>query len=389
MSETSSAGPGRPVRPAVTELRLAAFKSHRGVRLRLGPLTVLVGGSGVGKTNALEGLALLGALAGGAPLAEAFGAVRGGAAGCVPLGPGHGRAAGLLRLGCTVDGPVGPVSLDVAVRAGPQGPRVAGERLTRAGVTLLETALRDPARRRVQAAWHTGGRCGVTRAALPDDRLGSALLPLRVAGRTEGQRLVLAAAEQLLVGLRAVFPVDPDPGSMRGWVDAGEGRLHASARNLSAVVRRTEAECRVRHRLLGEALRAVCPYEVAGVRAVPGPAGTVMAAVDRAGLGPVPAALLGGGELRALALALVLLTGPGVLAVDAAEVPDALQLLTVAADDLDRGLDRPQLRELLALAARMCERGHVRLLATAHTREWVADVAGVSAVPLGRAPLAG
>jgi hypothetical protein len=73
---------------------------------------------------------------------------------------------------------------------------------------------------------------------------------------------------------------------------------------------------------------------------------------------------LGDGELRYLALALVLLTGPGVLEVDpVAEVPAACQTLTVLADGLDRCLDGRQTRELLALAGRVCADGHLRLVA--------------------------
>lgn len=75
-------------------------------------------------------------------------------------------------------------------------------------------------------------------------------------------------------------------------------------------------------------------------------------------------ARLGTGELRFLALALVLLTGPGVLDVDpAAELLSARQSLTVLADGLDRGLDRGQSAELLRLALLSCGRGHIRLVA--------------------------
>jgi hypothetical protein len=365
-------------RPAVTEVRLSAFKSFRGARLPLSALTVLAGPSGTGKSNALEALAALGRLGGGETVTAALDAVRGGAAACVPLGtPADRQGRRGIRLGCTVEGRLGAVRLDVAVQIEPE-PRIVGERLTAAGKVLLETALRDPRRRTVQAAWHTAGAVPVTRAPLPDDRLASALLPLRVAGTTDGQRLVLAAAEQLVVGLRSVFCVAPEPREMRGWVHTTDGLLEGGARNVSAVVARTETECRIRHGLLGGAMRALCPYPVEAVTVVPGKEGTVMAALDRGPLGLMPAAVMGEGELRSLALALVLLTGPGILAMDAAEVPDALRLLTVVAHDVDRGLDRRQTRELLGLAARMCERGHVRVVATAHAREWAMDLPGVT-----------
>ncbi|MGW0374992.1 ATP-binding protein, partial [Streptomyces coeruleorubidus] len=179
------------VRPRITELRLSAFAGHRRAALPLGPLTLLAGPSGCGKSSALRAYEALARLGGGAALGEAFPDP----VACVPerARPDAQRRRG-FRIGCTADGPAGPVRLDVAVQAEPRL-RVVGERLTAGGLVLLETALRDPGRRAVQAAWHTAGPAPVPHGPLPDDRLGTALLPLRVAGRTPGQRRVLAAAE--------------------------------------------------------------------------------------------------------------------------------------------------------------------------------------------------
>ncbi|GGX50077.1 biotin transporter BioY [Streptomyces noursei] len=448
-------------RPAVIELRLSAFKSHRGTTLPLGPLTLLSGDSGSGKSSVLQAYEILARLGSGDPLERAVGVVAGGASACVPAGArpdDQGRRG--FRLGCTVDGPVGPVHLDLAVQAEPEL-RIVGERLTGRGETLLTTALTDPARPAVQAAWHTAGATPVTRAPLPDDRLATSLLPLRVAGKTEGQRLVLAAAEQVVVALRSAFVCDPRPEAMRGQSTVGgapdggtsgtggagrgagtraggrgggsgrpgkgggsggtggttgtrgrkgarngggasgwsedeerdEGRLRSSCDNLSAVLERTSRECSRRHAVLVAAVREACSGPVDGLRAVPRQPDAATAAdavatgeadgaavlgrqatpdprdlrtvLDRGALGEMPVEQLGDGELRFLALALVLLTGPGVLAMDpAGEIPSALQQMTVMADGMDRCMDRRQVRELVSLAVRMAERGHVRLLGT-------------------------
>jgi hypothetical protein len=381
-------------RPVVTELRLSAFKSHRGATFTFGPMSLLTGGSGTGKSSVLEGLAALGRLACGDSLHEVFDSqVRGGAAACVPQGArrdAQGRRG--FRIGCTVTGPIGPVRLDVAVQAEPTL-RIVGERLSGAGETLLSTALRDPARPTVQAAWHTAGVVPVTRAPLPDDLLATALLPLRVAGRTDGQRLVLAAAEQAVVALRGVFPVAPHPELMRRPVPLGDGRLRTACDNLSAVLARTEGECGTRHGMLVHAVRAVCSGPVEGLTTVPSvlpaakgrpPVEAVIAAVDRGPLGMLPVDRLGDGELRFLALALVLLTGPGVLDVDTStELLPAGQVLTVLADGLDQGLDRRQVRELLRLAGLAATRGHIRLLATAQDQDCVSGMGGVAVTELG------
>ncbi|MFC9293509.1 ATP-binding protein [Streptomyces sp. NPDC057011] len=389
----AQAGPGRPAdsagparrtrhRPVVTELRLSAFGPHRGAAFRLGEVTLFAGPSGSGKSQALAAYEALAVLGSGATLERAFPdpGLR------VPelAVPDAGRRRG-FRIGCTVDGPAGPVRLDLAVQAEP-ALRIVGERLSQDGQVLLTTALRDPARPSVQAAWLTGGATGVTRAPLPDDRLGTALLPLRVAGATPGQRQVLAAAEQVVVALRSVFPCDPDPERMRRPVPPGEGRLRGDCANLADVLRRTRHECGTRHGLLAAAARTGCagPVTALEVRAPAG--GPVTAVLERGPARPATElARLGAGELRFLALALVLLTGPGVLAMDpAAELLSAQQALTVLADGLDRGLDRRQGAELLRLAQLAGAHGHIRLVAA--VGEDLADLArglpGVTVVDL-------
>ncbi|GAA0311852.1 ATP-binding protein [Streptomyces polychromogenes] len=388
-------------------MRLAAFGPHRKAVLPLGPVTLLTGPSGSGKSQALDAYGALARLAAGSALDEVFPD----AAARVPewAVPDAGGRRG-FRIGCTVDGPVGPLRLDLAVQAEPSL-RIAGERLSLRGEVLLATALRDPRRRSVQAAWLTGGAVGMTRAPLPDDRLGTALLPLRVAGATAGQRLVLAAAEQVVVALRSVFPCNPRPGRMRAPVPPGEGRLRADCGNLADVLRRTRHECGTRHALLARAARTGCAGPVTGleVRGGSGFGGDGFSGDGRGGAvrggdggggdgGPVAAVLergagrpatefarLGDGELRFLALALVLLTGPGVLDVDpAAELLSARQALTVLADGLDRGLDRRQGAELLRLALLSGERGHIRLVAGVgeDTAGTARGIPGVSVVDL-------
>lgn len=365
-------------RPAVTQLRISAYKSHRHARFRLGPLTLFAGGSGTGKSSALEAYQALARLSAGDELADVFTDP----VSCVPeraLPDPQWRRG--FRLGCTVDGPVGRVRLDVAIQVEPEL-RVAGERLSVDGRSLFTTAQRDPGRRTVQAAWHTAGAVPVTRAPLPDDRLGTALLPLRVAGKTAGQRLVLDATEQVLVALRATFACDPRPELMRGPVRRGPGLLRSDCRNLADVLLRTSGECRTRHAALVTAARAGCVGPVEEVVAREAESGMVSAVLDRGRLPATPVGRLGDGELRFVALALVLLTGPGVLSVEpVAEVPTARQRLTVLADDVDRSLDGRQLTHLTELAVRMCRRGHIRMLATVRDGRLVGEVEGVSVVP--------
>lgn len=379
----------RPARPVVTELRLSAFAAHRGAVHPLGPVTLFAGPSGSGKSTVLRAYEALARLGSGDDLALAFPD----AVGCVPeraRPDAQGRRG--FRIGCTVDGPCGPVRLDVAVQAEPRL-RIVGERLTLPGRTLLTTALRDPGRSTVQAEWHTAGATPVTRAPLPDDLLGTALLPLRVAGKTQGQLEVLAAAEQVVVAMRSVFACDPRPYRMRAPVPTGEGRLRRGCDNLAEVLHRTSNDCPRRHARLASVAGAGCAGPVTGLGVEELPDATVRAVLERAARGAsgpgataaTPLGRLGDGELRYLALALVLLTGPGVLAMDQLdEVPSAMRALTVLADGLDRGLDARQFRALLDLAATICADGHIRLVGAVGqaAAEDAREVRGVSVVDL-------
>lgn len=372
-------GQGADTRPAVTELRLSAFRSHRAAAFPLGPMTLFAGPSGSGKSNALQACEALSLLGAGHDLAEAFPEP----VECVPeraQADRQGRRG--FRIGCTVDGPAGPVRLDLAVQAQPRL-RVVGERLTLGGRTLLATALRDPARTVVEAAWHTAGAAGVTRGPLPDDRLGTPLLPLRVAGSTPAQLRVLAAAEQVVLALRSVFACDPRPERMRAPVPAGPGRLRRGCDNLAEVLHRTRRECARRHARLTAAARVGCAGAVHDLAVEELANGRVRALLARGGSDATPLGRLGEGELRYLGLALVLLTGPGVLAMDqVAEVPPAYQSLTVLADGFDRSLDPEQTRRLVALGAEMCARGHIRLVGTVADASSAHGIPGVTVVDL-------
>ncbi|MER8067577.1 ATP-binding protein [Streptomyces sp. NPDC094034] len=373
-------------RPTLTELRLSAFTSHRGAAFPLSPMTLFTGASGSGKSTALRAYESLARLGAGALLADVFPDP----VACVPeraVPDAQGRRG--FRIGCTVDGPVGPVRLDLAVQAEPEL-RIVGERLTGRGQTLLTTALRDPGRPTVQAAWHTAGAVPVTRAPLPDDRLGTALLPLRVGGRTEGESLVLAAAEQTVLALRSVFVCDPQPQLMRYPVAAGQGRLRRGCENLAAVLDRTldrsRDGCARRRARLAAAARAGCAGPVTELAVEQLADGTVRALLARDASGAraaTPVGRLGEGELRYLALALVLVTGPGVLAGDQTpEVPTALRSLTVLADGFDRSLDRRQARELLSLASAVCAEGRITLVGAVSDASCARGVAGVTVVDL-------
>ncbi|MGW1177262.1 AAA family ATPase [Kitasatospora sp. NPDC002543] len=384
------APPDRPPvpRPTLEELRLTSFKSYRRAVLPLAPLTVLHGPAGVGKSNALDALAVLSRLALGEEIADSLdglpgrtgqlaGPVRGGLDGCVP----HGRDA--IILGCTVRSPHGLIRLDVVIRT--DGPvRIARESLTLDGRTLMDTGEQDVRNRRVNVCWHNDTRQGDIRAPFPSGTMITAQLPLRVAGSSAGECLVLAATEDLLTALREVFPLNPVPALMRGWARADpQARLRSNAANISAVVARLSNECQRRYGQLLRAVQAAAPHpllglalaerESAGVR-------RVLAVFDEGVLGRTGADQASDGMLRHLAFAAVLLTGAGVLDLDvAAEVPWAHRQLTVLAEDLGAGLSAEQTVMLLRLARDMAERSQLRVVAALQEPAAGREVLGGSA----------
>ncbi|WP_354640440.1 AAA family ATPase [Kitasatospora camelliae] len=389
---------GPRLRPAVEELRLTSFKSFRRAALPLSPLTVLHGPSGVGKSNALDALAVLSRLAlgeeiqtsldGTASLTGPLAApVRGGLLGCVP----HGRNA--IILGCTVRSCAGPIRLEVVIRT--DGPvRIAREWLTLDGETLVETGEQDPARGRINVTWHNDTRQGDIRAPMPSSSLITAQLPLRVAGSSPGERKVLAAAEQMLTALREVFPLHPVPAAMRGWSRADpQARLLSTATNISAVLARLKQGCTRRYGRLLKAVQAAAPHPLLGLdvaRRGSGPEERLLAVFDEGVLGRTGADQASDGMLRLLAFAAVLLTGAGVLDVDpAAEVPPAHRQLTVLAEDLGAGLGREQTASLLRVAEEVCAKGDIRLLGALQEPAAAREVPGVELVECRRDPATG
>ncbi|MFD9126317.1 AAA family ATPase [Kitasatospora sp. NPDC059571] len=387
-----------PRRPAVEELRLTSFKSYRRTTLPLSALTVLHGPSGVGKSNALDALAVLSRLAIGEEIRPSLdgiggttgplaGPVRGGLLGCVP----HGRNA--IILGCTVRSCDGPIRLELVVRTDDRV-RVARERLTLDGRTLVETGEQDVRNGRVNVTWHNDTRQGDIRAPFPSDSLITAQIPLRVAGSSPGERTVLAAAEQLLTALREVFPLHPVPAAMRSWTrPEPQARLVGTASNISAVLARLEGECSRRYGRLLKAVQAAAPHPLLGLdvaRRGSDAQERLMAVFDEGVLGRTGADQASDGMLRLLAFAAVLLTGAGVLDVDAAaEVPPAHRQLTVLAEDIGAGLGAEQTASLLRVARDVCAKEDVRLLAALQDPGPARETDGVRLVECRRDPASG
>ena len=88
--------------PALSSVRLGAFKSYHAQELNLGPLTLIVGRNASGKSNALDALSLLALLADERDVSDLergdqeVAGIRGGLSGAAPFGEER------VRVGCTI-----------------------------------------------------------------------------------------------------------------------------------------------------------------------------------------------------------------------------------------------------------------------------------------------
>ncbi len=272
--------------------------------------------------------------------------------------------------------------------------RVAREWLTCDGRTLVETGEQDVAHGKVNVTWHNDTRQGDIRAPFPSNTLITTQIPLRVAGSSPGERMVLAASEHLLTALREVFPLHPVPALMRDWAKPDpDARLLGSAANISAVLARLKSDCTRRYGRLLKAVQAAAPHPLLGLdvaRCGPEAQERLLAVFDEGVLGRTGADQASDGMLRLLAFAAVLLTGAGVLDVDpAGDIPSAHRQLTVLAEDLGAGLGAEQTASLLRVAREVCEREDVRLLGALQEAAAAREVGGVDLIECRRDPATG
>lgn len=359
----------------ITELRLGDFKSFSDVTVPLEPLTVLIGRNGSGKSNALDALEVLSRLARGEEVRDALEgnrrdaeAVRGGPEGCAP----HGLDS--FRIGVTVETEASrKITLDVTVAVRPQV-QVIGEQLC-AHVTggqwrtLVLTESPQPDRADLDAVVWNGSRGRNPHVTFRSSHLLSAQLPLRLPGKTAGERELLRIAESALAAIGGVFHLDPVPHLMRQYVGEQDVVLRRTAENLSAAVARIKHDDKDKFNRLVEVVAALPEYEVRTLDIGRGGFGDVMLAMkERKGRSSVtvPARQMSDGMLRMLAIATALLTGGGGLAVDTSATARTRALMLVI-EELENGLHPSQADQLLRLVKEASNDQDSQVVLTTHS----------------------
>ncbi|MPY92867.1 MAG: AAA family ATPase [Acidimicrobiia bacterium] len=357
----------------IEEIRLTRFKTFRGAVLPLGPLTLLVGRNGSGKSNALDGLAVLSRLAGGVDVRDALDGrdgpqIRGGALGAPPFGESS------FALGVTVRTGAGLVGLDVTIETAPHV-QVVAETLWRTGpggerLVLFET---DPPRgdsADIDARWDESGGGEPDRVvSFRANRLLASQVLARLPSTTTGRTAHLAAA-QVLAALGSVFVLDPVPHQMRQYVPRRDRVLRRNADNVSAAVAGLLEDPATRSRLV-EALNTLNEQDVVDIGVSASQLDDVMlTVVERAGphTQELSARLASDGTLRFLAVLAALLEAPsseGTLEAMASD--DAVGQTTLVIEELENGLHASQAAAVVGLIREEVHARRIRTLATIHS----------------------
>lgn len=359
----------------LTELRLVEFKSVRNAKISVRPLTLIVGRNGSGKSNVIDALAVLAALASGSDLREALDGgrdgpvVRGGSEGCAPLG------ASTFSLGCSASIDDETYRLDVVVQVAPSL-QIVSERLwttrksgSRRGeaLELLKSDPPSPHSGDITARWESGKRGVNPPVVMRANQLLTSQVAARVPATSQAGRRVHQVAEAMLAAISGVFILDPVPHQMREYVAEKDSHLRRTADNLSATLVRLAADPAVSNTLL-EMTKSLSEAQISSLTSVSSELGDVMVTIEEMIGGDrkqVPARLMSDGTLRFLAIAAAMLDAPEPSSLSYSDTPAGGRVLVV--EELENGLHPSQASLLLQRLKTASLERRVRTVATTHS----------------------
>lgn len=344
----------------------------RQTEIPLGPLTLLVGRNGSGKSNILDALAVLSALASGATLRDALDGgrsgplIRGGSEGCAPIGSDS------FAVGCSVVINRVPYHLDLKISVRPSV-QILSERLwtTRRGGSrhgesqdLLKTDAPRADSGDIVARWDNRKQGRNPQITFRASQLLTAQVATRVPTTSKAGRDVRTIAEEVIEALSSMFILDPVPHQMREYHPEKDVRLRRNAENLSPVLANLLKDDATRSVLLNM-IRSLSEAQVSEMNAVASELGDVMITIQEQ-IGPTdqqtPARLMSDGTLRFLAIAAALLD----LSQQEGDSQESGGGRMLVVEEIESGLHPSQAAVLLNQLKASSSSG-VRTLATTHS----------------------
>lgn len=359
----------------LTEFVVRDFKSFREGRLRLSPITVLVGANASGKSNVLEALQLLSWLARGKRLTDLLLAIREGE--LTLRGPPKSlvRAGARPIVGFSVTTNVpseheasydaADLKLEVRIRIDERGLSVTFEELRE-----LASILRPNGRKQRAGPVYSAVSRG-RRGDLKGTILGSE--SRRAQATWSADQLILAqqwrlrnpekiaiadvdtATAEMNNELKRIYFSDSVPRLMRGYADKIEGELAADGANVSAVLFRLCTKEKLKDLIL-EFVRALPEENVLDLAFLEGPRGEVMLKLMEAFGGKerwTEAALLSDGTLRVLAIAAAMFS-----------IPEGS---TLVIEEIDNGVHPARARTLMENIERAASKRSLQVVLTTHS----------------------
>ena len=346
------------------------FKSFRGARLPLGPLTVLIGANAAGKSNAIEALRLLSWLAQGQKLSSIQYAVN--SADRVVRGRVEDlchRGQSQFGLGCVTDDlHWNRLTMQISIRDGEL--HISAEAINELMATVPLYVMDQPSKglsTDAGVAYNNFARGpNKPHVTVSDQMAVFAQLESSVrfeASHRKAQETIPEVSKRFQALLSNILFLDPVPARMREYSFTNDKRLLGDGTNLSSVLFRLwggDADATVEPFVTQRAailafIQSLPEQDIAGLSFLDGPRGEVMVQLQETfGGSPTSydASLLSDGTLRVLAIAAAMLS--------------AQEGSLVVIEEIDNGVHPSRARHLLDSIRSIAERRKLRVLLSTH-----------------------
>lgn len=227
----------------LSQLRFKKFKSFLDAAMPVEPLTILIGANASGKSNAIDGLQILSALATNRELIDILDGIRGQETGIRGGSRGAARYGGsAFELGCSLDS--GEYTLEYEIKIGVK-PRVwlLSESLykrmhadPKRRILIYRTSLTDEKSGDIHVEYQTNQRGRKPKVPFLRNYSILSQIPGRFPADASTAPEIMKVFHEMSAVLRKILILNPVPHLMRDYVHSSRTKILPTAENLSAVV---------------------------------------------------------------------------------------------------------------------------------------------------------